>query len=82
METVKQEHSCSKEARCEENERADLSTERILNEIGGFGLYQIIIGFATGFALVVSSYDMFNFVFASAIPKHRYSNNAIDSLEF
>lgn len=56
----------------EESKENDLTCERILNEVGGFGLYQIIIGIATGLALVVSSYDMFNFVFASAIPKHRY----------
>lgn len=53
------------------NSKNELTLDRILSEIGGFGLYQIIIGIVTGVALVISSYDMFNFVFASAIPEHR-----------
>lgn len=64
--------SCSNsEETTTKNSQNDLTLDRILSEIGEFGLYQKLIGIVTGIALVISSYDMFNFVFASAIPEHR-----------
>lgn len=53
--------------------RNDLTSDGILSEIGGFGIYQILVGIATGVALMLSSFDTFNFVFTSVIPEHRYS---------
>lgn len=48
-----------------------LSSTGILEEIGEFGLYQIIIGISIGAAMILTSCAMFDFVFASAIPEHR-----------
>lgn len=54
-----------------ESSKSELSLDRILSEIGGFGLYQILISIATGLALMLSSFGLFNFLFAAAIPEHR-----------
>lgn len=51
--------------------KSDLSCDRILNEIGGFGPYQILIGIASGVAILLASIDIYSFVFASVIPEHR-----------
>lgn len=50
-----------------------LSCDQILGEIGSLGIYQVLIGFVTGVAIILSSLDLFNFVFAATIPEHRYS---------
>lgn len=65
----------------EENKSTDKETEnrvnketiidRIFNEIGGFGLFQIFVGLSTGIALLFGSFTTFNFIFASVIPEHR-----------
>lgn len=55
-----------------EGGRSDLTSDRILSEIGGFGLYQMLIGIASGVAILLSSIDIYTFVFASVIPEHRY----------
>lgn len=54
-----------------EGGRSDLTSDRILSEIGGFGLYQMLIGIASGVAILLSSIDIYSFVFASVIPEHR-----------
>lgn len=53
------------------NREAHLTSDHILGEIGGFGFYQILVGFVTGVAIILSSLDLFNFVFAAAAPEHR-----------
>lgn len=49
-----------------------LSFDRILDEIGSFGLYQLLIGVCTGFSLLLTAIALFNFVFSSGVPDHRY----------
>lgn len=48
-----------------------LSFDRILHEIGEFGLYQTISAILTGFALLFASISMFNFVITASMPDHR-----------
>lgn len=48
-----------------------LSFDRILDEIGSFGLYQLLIGIGTGFALLLTAIALFNFVFSAGVPDHR-----------
>lgn len=55
----------------DKNDENQLSCESILREIGGFGPYQIIIGFTMGVTMLLAVLDAFDFVFASAIPEHR-----------
>lgn len=49
-----------------------LTCDQILDEIGGLGPYQILVATATGIALLLSSFSILNFIFASNIPDHRY----------
>lgn len=49
-----------------------VSCEQVFKEIGAFGLYQILVGIASGLALIISALATFNFVFAAAIPDHRF----------
>lgn len=49
-----------------------LSCNRILREIGEFGLYQILVGLTTGAALCFSGFSAFSFIFASNVPPHRF----------
>lgn len=53
------------------NSESPLSCNRIFTEIGEFGLYQILIGIATGAALFITGLATYNFVFTSVIPDHR-----------
>lgn len=48
-----------------------LSCNRIFEEIGEFGLYQILVGIATGVALYITGLATYNFVFTSVVPEHR-----------
>lgn len=54
-----------------DSDKTELTCDRILEEIGGFGPYQILVGIATGIALLLSSFSLMNFIFASGIPEHR-----------
>lgn len=56
-----------------DSDDSNLTCDRILDEIGGFGRYQILVGFATGVALLLSSFSLLNFIFAAGIPEHRYT---------
>lgn len=49
-----------------------VSCDQVFKEIGAFGLYQILVGLASGLALIISALATFNFVFAAAIPDHRF----------
>lgn len=49
-----------------------LTSDRILDEIGGLGPYQILVALSTAVALLLASFSMFNFIFAANIPEHRY----------
>lgn len=49
-----------------------LARDRILEEIGQFGLYQILVGITTGIALCITGFATFNFIFATTIPEHRF----------
>lgn len=60
------------EKRISENAETELSSSRIVEEIGGFGLYQILVGLSTGIALALTSFTTLNFIFAASIPDHRY----------
>lgn len=53
------------------NTKNALSFDEISQEIGEFGLYQILVGALTGIVLLLSSSALFNFVFTSEIPAHR-----------
>lgn len=55
-----------------QNDESSLSFDRILTEIGEFGPYQFIVAVSTGFALLITTFSLFNFVFSSAVPDHRY----------
>lgn len=55
-----------------QNVENSLSFDRILTEIGEFGPYQFIVAISTGFALLITTFSLFNFVFSSAVPDHRY----------
>lgn len=48
-----------------------LTFDEILQEIGEFGLYQILVGILIGLVLMLTSSALFNFVFTSEIPDHR-----------
>lgn len=52
-------------------EELPLSCNRIFTEIGEFGLYQILVGIATGIALFITGLATYNFVFTSVVPDHR-----------
>lgn len=52
-------------------EIASLSVDQVSDEIGRFGLYQILVGLCTGAALIILSFDIFNFIFAATVPEHR-----------
>lgn len=60
------------EKRHSEISKTVLSSSRIIDEIGGFGLYQILVGISTGIALTLTSFTTLNFIFATSIPDHRY----------
>lgn len=62
------------EKRNSENAKTALSSSRIIEEIGEFGLYQIFVGLSTGIALTLTSLTTLNFLFAASIPDHRYIN--------
>lgn len=49
-----------------------LSFDDILYEIGEFGRYQILAGILMGIAFLLTTSTLFNFVFSSEIPDHRY----------
>lgn len=49
-----------------------VSCDQVFQEIGAFGLYQILVGAASGLALIISALATFNFVFAAAVPDHRF----------
>lgn len=48
-----------------------LSSDRLLKEVGEFGLYQLLVGATTGAALVITALAAFNFVFVAVVPEHR-----------
>lgn len=48
-----------------------LSCDRMLQEIGEFGLYQILVALTTGTALCITGFTAFNFIYASNVPPHR-----------
>lgn len=50
-----------------------LDFDGILNEIGEFGRYQILVAISIGLIAAFSSFAVLNFVFSAAIPKHRYN---------
>lgn len=54
-----------------ENAKDPISFDKILQEIGEFGLYQLITGALTGLALLFAAISMFNFVFSASVPEHR-----------
>lgn len=66
------------EKRNSENSKTVLSSSRIIEEIGGFGLYQIFVGLSTGAALTLTSFTAMNFLFAASIPDHRYFHICIN----
>lgn len=53
------------------NDENHLTCDSILGEIGGFGPYQILIGFTMGVTMLLAIFNAYEFVFASAIPEHR-----------
>lgn len=48
-----------------------LSPDRLLEEVGDFGMYQLLVGATTGAALVITALAAFNFVFVAVVPEHR-----------
>lgn len=49
-----------------------LSTfDHIYNEIGEFGLYQILVVLSTGFVYLFGSFVTLNFIFGIEVPEHR-----------
>lgn len=48
-----------------------LSCDRMFQEIGEFGLYQILVALTTGAALCITGFTAFNFIYASNVPPHR-----------
>lgn len=48
-----------------------LSSDHIFKEIGEFGIFQILVGFASGAALILASLTIYNFIFAADIPEYR-----------
>lgn len=52
--------------------RNALAIDEILKEIGEFGLYQFLIGILIGIVLLFTTFALFNFVFSSEIPDHRF----------
>lgn len=56
----------------DEISRDELSSDRIFLEIGGFGLFQILVGLASGAALISASLTIYNFIFAADIPEYRW----------
>lgn len=54
-----------------QNEQAPLPFDKILTEIGEFGLYQVTNSVLTCIALIFATFALFNFVFSAAIPEHR-----------
>lgn len=49
-----------------------LAFDDILKEIGEFGLYQLLTGILIGIVLLFTTFALFNFVFSSDIPHHRF----------
>lgn len=45
--------------------------DKILEEIGEFGFYQVTNGVLTSLALIFTSFALFNFVFSAGVPIHR-----------
>lgn len=45
--------------------------EHIYNEIGEFGLYQILVVLSTGFVFFFGSFVTLNFIFGIGVPDHR-----------
>lgn len=52
----------------------ELSFDKILKEIGEFGLYQVINSVLTCIALIFATFALFNFVFSAGDPEHRLVN--------
>lgn len=52
-----------------------ISFDTVLKEIGEFGRYQILNGILTCLVITISTCALFNFVFSSAIPDHRFDDN-------
>lgn len=55
-----------------QNGQTPLSFDKILKEIGEFGMYQVTNSVLTCIALIFATFALFNFVFSAAIPEHRY----------
>lgn len=47
------------------------SFDEILQEIGEFGLYHILVSVSIGFVLLLTACTIFNLIFSSEIPDHR-----------
>lgn len=61
----------------EENREKPLDFDTILNEVGGVGLYQILVGIFSGLFAAYGSFIIMNFVFTAAVPDHRYNHRQI-----
>lgn len=48
-----------------------LTFDKILQEIGEFGFYQVTNAVLTSVALIFTAFSLFNFVFSAGIPEHR-----------
>lgn len=58
---------------CTGSTEKTLDFDEILNEIGEFGRFQILVGISIGLVSAFSSFFVLNFVFSAAIPEHRYN---------
>lgn len=54
-----------------ETKHKSVSFDEIYNEIGEFGLYQILVGLSSGLAFAFGSFSILNFIFGASIPDHR-----------
>lgn len=66
------EHSKPSENKHGNKSENALVFDDILKEIGEFGLYQLVTGILIGIVLLFTTFALFNFVFSSEIPDHRF----------